>query len=55
MAQFIVNLNASMPASERFIVHIIDPTHMFVQPHAGEFIRSKIADFRDQNRYEKPT
>ncbi|KAM0911277.1 hypothetical protein ACQ4PT_013585 [Festuca glaucescens] len=55
MAQFIVNLNASMPASERFIVHILDPTHMFIQPHMGEFIRSNIAEFRDQNSYEKPT
>ncbi|TVT99662.1 hypothetical protein EJB05_34454 [Eragrostis curvula] len=54
MAQFIVNLNASMPASERFIVHMLDPTHMFVQPHVAEFIRSKIAEFRDQNSYEKP-
>ena len=54
MAQFIVNLNASMPASERFIVHILDPTHMFVHPHVAEMIRSKIAEFRDQKSYEKP-
>ena len=54
MAQFIVNLNASMPASERFIVHMLDPTHMFVQPHVAEMIRSKIAEFWDQNSYEKP-
>ncbi|KAK3137747.1 hypothetical protein QOZ80_5BG0456640 [Eleusine coracana subsp. coracana] len=40
MAQFIVNLNASMPASERFIVHMLDPTHMFVQPHVADFIRT---------------
>uniref|UniRef100_A0A0D9X0N0 Uncharacterized protein n=1 Tax=Leersia perrieri TaxID=77586 RepID=A0A0D9X0N0_9ORYZ len=54
MAQFIVNLNASMPASEKFIVHMLDPTHMFVQPHVVEMIRSKISEFRDQNSYEKP-
>jgi len=53
MAQFIVNLNASMPASERFIVHMLDPTHMFVQPHVVEMIRM-IGEFRDQNSYEKP-
>jgi hypothetical protein len=28
---------------------------MFIQPHMGEYIRSKIAEFRDQNSYEKPT
>ncbi|CAN6213497.1 unnamed protein product, partial [Urochloa humidicola] len=54
MAQFIVNMNASLPASERFIVHMLDPTHMFVQPHVAEMIRSKIGEFRDQNSYEKP-
>ncbi|TKW27712.1 hypothetical protein SEVIR_3G275300v4 [Setaria viridis] len=54
MAQFIVNLNASMPALERFIVHMLDPTHMFVHPHVAEMIRSKIAEFRNQNSYEKP-
>uniref|UniRef100_J3MMA7 General transcription and DNA repair factor IIH subunit TFB5 n=1 Tax=Oryza brachyantha TaxID=4533 RepID=J3MMA7_ORYBR len=54
MAQFIVNLNASMPASEKFILHMLDPTNMFVQPHVAEMIRSKISEFRDQNSYEKP-
>ncbi|KAL5229392.1 hypothetical protein ABZP36_028168 [Zizania latifolia] len=55
MAQFIVNLNASMPSSDKFIVHMLDATHMFVQPHMAEMIRSKIAEFRDQNSYEKPS
>ncbi|KAF6981871.1 hypothetical protein CFC21_000319 [Triticum aestivum] len=55
MAQFIVNMNASMPASEKFIVHILDPTHMFIQPNIGDYIKSKMAEFRDQNSYEKPT
>ncbi|RWR89302.1 RNA polymerase II transcription factor B subunit 5 [Cinnamomum micranthum f. kanehirae] len=54
MAQFIVNLNASLPASQKFIVHMLDNTHMFVQPHVAEMIRSRIAEFRDQNSYEKP-
>jgi TFIIH basal transcription factor complex TTD-A subunit len=54
MAQFIVNLNNSMPANEKFIVHMLDSTHMFVQPHVAEMIKSKIAEFRDQNSYEKP-
>lgn len=54
MAQFIINLNASMPTSQKFIIHILDNTHMFVQPHAAEMIRSAIAEFRDANSYEKP-
>ncbi|TVT99664.1 hypothetical protein EJB05_34455 [Eragrostis curvula] len=54
MAQFIVNLNASMPASERFIVQMLDPTHMFVLPHVAEMIKSKVDVFRKQNSYLKP-
>lgn len=54
MAQFIINLNASLPASQKFIIHVLDSTHMFVQPHVSETIRSAIAEFRDQNSYEKP-
>ncbi|XP_077235368.1 general transcription and DNA repair factor IIH subunit TFB5-like [Tasmannia lanceolata] len=54
MAQFIVNMNAALPASQKFILHILDSTHMFVQPHVAEMIRSRIAEFRDQNSYEKP-
>ncbi|XP_044490941.1 general transcription and DNA repair factor IIH subunit TFB5-like isoform X1 [Mangifera indica] len=54
MAQFIINLNASMPTSQKFIIHILDNTHMFVQPHVAEMIRSAIAEFRDANSYEKP-
>ncbi|XP_062074134.1 general transcription and DNA repair factor IIH subunit TFB5 [Humulus lupulus] len=54
MAQFIINMNAALPASQKFIIHVLDNAHLFVQPHAAEMIRSAIAEFRDQNSYEKP-
>ncbi|XP_011626046.1 RNA polymerase II transcription factor B subunit 5 [Amborella trichopoda] len=54
MAQFIASLNASLPPSQKFIIHMLDNTHMFVQAHAGEMIRNKISEFRDLNSYEKP-
>ncbi|XP_009399492.2 general transcription and DNA repair factor IIH subunit TFB5-like [Musa acuminata AAA Group] len=54
MTQFIISFNASLPPSQRFILHVLDNTHMFVQPHVAEMIRSKISEFRDQNSYEKP-
>ncbi|KAK1261964.1 hypothetical protein QJS04_geneDACA020515 [Acorus gramineus] len=54
MAQFIVNMNASLPPSQRFIIHILDNTHMFVQPHVAEMIQSRITEFREQISYEKP-
>ncbi|WOK98070.1 hypothetical protein Cni_G06779 [Canna indica] len=54
MAQFIINYNASLPPSQKFILHVLDNTHIFVQPNMGEMIKSKISEFRDQNTYEKP-
>ncbi|XP_023005607.1 RNA polymerase II transcription factor B subunit 5 isoform X2 [Cucurbita maxima] len=55
MGQFIINYNASLPASHRFIIHILDNTHMFVQPNVADMIRNAMSEFRDQNSYEKPT
>ncbi|XP_027341712.1 general transcription and DNA repair factor IIH subunit TFB5 isoform X1 [Abrus precatorius] len=55
MAQYIINMNASLPASDKFIIHILDNTHMFVQPHVEQMIRSQIAKFREDNTYVKPT
>ncbi|KAE9459484.1 hypothetical protein C3L33_08627, partial [Rhododendron williamsianum] len=54
MAQFIINLDNSLPPSQKFIIHNLDSTHLFVQPHVSEMIRSAIAEFRDQISYEKP-
>uniref|UniRef100_A0A7N0VA71 General transcription and DNA repair factor IIH subunit TFB5 n=1 Tax=Kalanchoe fedtschenkoi TaxID=63787 RepID=A0A7N0VA71_KALFE len=54
MAQFIINLHSSLPASQKFIIYKLDNTHLFVQPTVGEMIRSAISEFRDQNSYEKP-
>lgn len=55
MAQFIINFNASLPASHKFILQILDDTHLFVRPDVGEMIKSRMSEFREQNTYEKPT
>ncbi|GJN36351.1 hypothetical protein PR202_gb25200 [Eleusine coracana subsp. coracana] len=54
MAQLIRNLNASMPESERFIVRMLDSTHLLVLPHAEAMIKAKIDAFRKLNSYVKP-
>jgi TFIIH basal transcription factor complex TTD-A subunit len=54
MAQFIVNLNESMPNAHKFIVYMLDDTHIYVQPHVGEMLTKRLQEFRDQNTYEKP-
>ncbi|XP_078440563.1 nucleotide excision repair, TFIIH, subunit TTDA [Wolffia australiana] len=55
MTQFVINYNASLPPSQKFILQIFDDSHMFVQPHAAEMIKTRISEFREQNTYEKPT
>ncbi|KAK4389398.1 AT-hook motif nuclear-localized protein 1 [Sesamum angolense] len=55
MAQFIINMNAALPQSQKFIIHVLDNTHIFVRSDVAGMIRSAIATFREQNTYEKPS
>nr|GEV88566.1 RNA polymerase II transcription factor B subunit 5 [Tanacetum cinerariifolium] len=55
MAQFIINYNNSLPKSQKFILHILDDTHLFVSSNVDGMIRSTIQEFRDKITYEKPT
>ncbi|WJX20330.1 TFIIH complex subunit tfb5 [Trifolium repens] len=55
MAQYIINMNASLPPSDKFIIHILDTTHMFIQPHVDLMIRTQISKFREDNTYVKPS
>ncbi|XP_027182530.1 general transcription and DNA repair factor IIH subunit TFB5 [Coffea eugenioides] len=55
MAQFIINMNAALPQSQKFIIHVLDNTHLFVRSDVAGMIRSAIAEFREQNTYEKPS
>nr|XP_016449213.1 PREDICTED: RNA polymerase II transcription factor B subunit 5-like [Nicotiana tabacum] len=55
MAQFIINVNAALPQSQKFILHVLDNTHLFVQSDVAGMIRSAIAEFREANTYEKPS
>ncbi|XP_074341681.1 general transcription and DNA repair factor IIH subunit TFB5-like [Apium graveolens] len=54
MAQFIINMNAALPQSQKFILHVLDDTHLFVRSDMAGSIREKISEFREQNTYEKP-
>ncbi|XP_076947379.1 general transcription and DNA repair factor IIH subunit TFB5-like [Bidens hawaiensis] len=54
MAQFIINYNTSVPQSQKFIIHILDDTRLFVRSDADRMIRDAIKEFREKNAYEKP-
>ncbi|GER49098.1 F-box/RNI-like superfamily protein [Striga asiatica] len=55
MAQFIINMNAALPQSQKFIIHVLDTTRIIVRTDMAGQIRSAIATFREQNTYEKPS
>lgn len=55
MAQFIINLNASQPTAQKFIIQVLDNTHLFVRADMGGTIKAAIAEFREKNTYEKPS
>ncbi|KAL1542058.1 hypothetical protein AAHA92_26198 [Salvia divinorum] len=40
MAQFIINMNASLPQSQKFIIQVLDNTHLFVRPDMGDLSRN---------------
>ncbi|KAM7459359.1 hypothetical protein LguiA_036353 [Lonicera macranthoides] len=54
MAQFIINMNGALPQSQKFIIQVLDSTHLFVRSDVAGMIQSAISEFRDQNTYEKP-
>ncbi|WOG91412.1 hypothetical protein DCAR_0310661 [Daucus carota subsp. sativus] len=54
MAQFIINMNATLPQTQKFILHVLDDTRLFVRSDMAGSIRDKISEFREQNTYEKP-
>ncbi|KAG9155504.1 hypothetical protein Leryth_009929 [Lithospermum erythrorhizon] len=40
MAQFIINLNATLPHNQKFIIHVLDSTHLFIKPDMAGTIRT---------------
>jgi TFIIH basal transcription factor complex TTD-A subunit len=49
MAQLIISINDSMPNAYKFILYILDDTHIFVQPNSAPLLTKKIQEFKDQN------
>jgi TFIIH basal transcription factor complex TTD-A subunit len=54
LTQFIISLNEQAPASEKFINHILDDTHLLVQPHKLEDIQQRVRTFQESNTYTAP-
>lgn len=54
MAQFLVSLHVSKPASQQFITHVLDTTHLFVKDKAEKTILYEINEYRKRTTYDKP-
>jgi TFIIH basal transcription factor complex TTD-A subunit len=54
MAQFLISINDSMPNAHKFIVYLLDDTHIYVQPDVGTMLSKRLQEFRDQNTFVKP-
>jgi TFIIH basal transcription factor complex TTD-A subunit len=55
LTQFIISLDEQAPASEKFINHILDDTHLLVQPHKVEEIQQQVRSFQEANTYTAPS
>jgi len=54
MAQFICSVDASKPDNKKFIIYILDTTHLFVRPDADKTILYEINEYRKRTTYDKP-
>jgi TFIIH basal transcription factor complex TTD-A subunit len=55
LTQYIISLNEQAPASEKFINHILDDTHLLVQPHKVDELQNKVRAFQESNTYTAPS
>ncbi|KAG0594505.1 hypothetical protein M758_UG083400 [Ceratodon purpureus] len=54
MAQFLISVNDAMPNAHKFIVYMLDDTHIYVQPDVSTMHSKKLKEFRDHNALVKP-
>lgn len=52
--EFILSLNDSKPTNERFVIHDLDDTHLFVQPTVVEWLEKRLKEFHEENTYQPP-
>ncbi len=51
--QFVLSLNDEKPPAEKFVIVDLDDTHLLVQEAAVDMIKKRIADFMDENTFQR--
>ena len=52
--EFIISLNEGKPTNERFIIHDLDDTRLFVQPSVVNWLEQRLKQFNEENTYQPP-
>lgn len=47
--------NNKAPASSKFIISVLDDTHIFIKADKIDLVREKVTEFNDKNVYQPPT
>ncbi|GJP34910.1 hypothetical protein CLOM_g19390 [Closterium sp. NIES-68] len=55
MAQYIIFLDSKRGGAEKFILQVLDDTHMLIHAEAADMVQKMCRDWMDANTYEKPT
>ena len=55
MAQYIIFLDSKRVGADKFVVKVLDSTHLLIQPEAAETVQRLCRQWMDANTYEKPT
>ena len=49
--QFVISVNDAQSPEDRFIVSILDPTHLFVKETAVPMLKERLNELMDENTY----
>ena len=55
MAQYIIFLDSKRVGADKFVVKVLDSTHLLIQPEAADTVQRLCRQWMDENTYEKPT
>ncbi len=47
-------MNEGKPTNERFIIHDLDDTRLFVQPSVVNWLEQRLKQFNEENTYQPP-
>ncbi|KAI8468041.1 MAG: TFIIH subunit TTDA/Tfb5 [Monoraphidium minutum] len=53
--ELLIHENSKAAPNNKFLISVLDDTHLFVKPDKVEFVQEKVREFNDRNVYQPPT